>query len=121
MWGPTLSRMHQLTLAHTCNPQRFGDYRPDDPSSFILRPEISFYPQFMFNLRRCVRACVHVRSVLLLYLRVHRLLQASRLLPLGLSPPNPLSSPPLAVQLLCVYIQAVLRGGGHLRWWPCLV
>lgn len=50
--------MHQLTLAHTCNPQRFGDYRPDDPSSFILRPEISFYPQFMFNLRRCVRTCV---------------------------------------------------------------
>lgn len=33
--------------------QRFGDYRPDDPSSFNLRPELSFYPQFMFNLRRC--------------------------------------------------------------------
>ncbi|KAF5842832.1 COP-II coat subunit [Dunaliella salina] len=32
--------------------QRFGDYRPDDPASFNLRPELSFYPQFMFNLRR---------------------------------------------------------------------
>ncbi|MEW5313173.1 MAG: hypothetical protein WDW38_004762 [Sanguina aurantia] len=32
--------------------QRFGDYRKDDPSSFNLRSEISFYPQFMFNLRR---------------------------------------------------------------------
>lgn len=34
---------------------RFGDYRKDDPSSFNLRPELSFYPQFMFNLRRCER------------------------------------------------------------------
>lgn len=32
--------------------QRFGDYRKDDPMSFNLRPEMSFYPQFMFNLRR---------------------------------------------------------------------
>ncbi|KAG2499921.1 hypothetical protein HYH03_002208 [Edaphochlamys debaryana] len=32
--------------------QRFGDYRKDDPQSFNLRPELSFYPQFMFNLRR---------------------------------------------------------------------
>ena len=24
----------------------------DDPASFNLRPELSFYPQFMFNLRR---------------------------------------------------------------------
>lgn len=32
--------------------QRFGDYRKDDPTSFNLRPELSFYPQFMFNLRR---------------------------------------------------------------------
>mmetsp|Transcript_16153 Transcript_16153/g.34976 ORF Transcript_16153/g.34976 Transcript_16153/m.34976 type:complete len:765 (-) Transcript_16153:369-2663(-) len=31
---------------------RFGDYRKDDPTSFNLRPELSFYPQFMFNLRR---------------------------------------------------------------------
>eukprot|EP00201_Polytomella_parva_P012344 CAMPEP_0175072354 /NCGR_PEP_ID=MMETSP0052_2-20121109/19855_1 /TAXON_ID=51329 ORGANISM="Polytomella parva, Strain SAG 63-3" /NCGR_SAMPLE_ID=MMETSP0052_2 /ASSEMBLY_ACC=CAM_ASM_000194 /LENGTH=701 /DNA_ID=CAMNT_0016339833 /DNA_START=323 /DNA_END=2424 /DNA_ORIENTATION=+ len=32
--------------------QRFGDYRRDDPTSFNLRPELSFFPQFMFNLRR---------------------------------------------------------------------
>ncbi|KAG1662005.1 hypothetical protein FOA52_012176 [Chlamydomonas sp. UWO 241] len=31
---------------------RFGDYRKDDPTSFNLRPELSFFPQFMFNLRR---------------------------------------------------------------------
>ena len=31
---------------------KFGDYRPNDPASFNLRPELSFYPQFMFNLRR---------------------------------------------------------------------
>lgn len=31
---------------------KFGDYRKDDPTSFSLRPELAFYPQFMFNLRR---------------------------------------------------------------------
>jgi Sec23/Sec24 helical domain len=31
---------------------RFGDYRKDDPTSFQLAHEMSFYPQFMFNLRR---------------------------------------------------------------------
>lgn len=31
---------------------RFGEYRKDDPQSFSLRPEMSYYPQFMFNLRR---------------------------------------------------------------------
>lgn len=31
---------------------RFGEYRKDDSTSFSLRSELSFYPQFMFNLRR---------------------------------------------------------------------
>lgn len=31
---------------------RFGDYRKDDPDSFQLAPQMSFFPQFMFNLRR---------------------------------------------------------------------
>lgn len=31
---------------------RFGDYRKDDPQSFQLSPQLSYYPQFMFNLRR---------------------------------------------------------------------
>ena len=31
---------------------RFGDFQKDNPASFNLRPELSFYPQFMFNLRR---------------------------------------------------------------------
>ncbi|GMH38572.1 hypothetical protein BSKO_06456 [Bryopsis sp. KO-2023] len=31
---------------------RFGEYRKDDPQSFSLRPEMSYFPQFMFNLRR---------------------------------------------------------------------
>lgn len=31
---------------------RFGDYRKDDPSSFQLSPQLSIYPQFMFNFRR---------------------------------------------------------------------
>ena len=37
-----------------CHPprSRFGDYRKDDPDSFQLRPQLSYYPQFMFNFRR---------------------------------------------------------------------
>lgn len=31
---------------------RFGDYRKDDPDSFQLRPQLSYFPQFMFNFRR---------------------------------------------------------------------
>ncbi len=31
---------------------RFGDYRKDDPATFQLTPNMSYYPQFMFNLRR---------------------------------------------------------------------
>jgi hypothetical protein len=31
---------------------KFGDYRKDDPTSFQLVPQLSYYPQFMFNLRR---------------------------------------------------------------------
>lgn len=31
--------------------QRFGDYRKDDPASFNLAPQLSLFPQFMFNLR----------------------------------------------------------------------
>jgi protein transport protein SEC23 len=31
---------------------RFGDYRKDDPTSFLLSPNMSFFPQFLFNLRR---------------------------------------------------------------------
>ena len=41
---------------------RFGDYRKDDPASFQLTPNMSYYPQFMFNLRRSqfVQARPHV-------------------------------------------------------------
>mmetsp|Transcript_54019 Transcript_54019/g.171416 ORF Transcript_54019/g.171416 Transcript_54019/m.171416 type:complete len:780 (-) Transcript_54019:125-2464(-) len=31
---------------------KFGEYRKDDPQSFQLSPQLSIYPQFMFNLRR---------------------------------------------------------------------
>lgn len=32
--------------------QRFGEYNKDDAESFALSPQMSLYPQFMFNLRR---------------------------------------------------------------------
>ena len=32
--------------------QRFGEYRRDEASSFQLHPHLSYFPQFMFNLRR---------------------------------------------------------------------
>eukprot|EP00884_Botryococcus_braunii_P021827 jgi/Botrbrau1/8328/Bobra.0081s0017.1 len=31
---------------------RFGEYRKDDPTSFVLSNNMSFFPQFLFNLRR---------------------------------------------------------------------
>jgi len=31
---------------------KFADYRPDNPASFHLVPELSIYPQFMYHLRR---------------------------------------------------------------------
>ncbi|KAK9814088.1 hypothetical protein WJX72_000474 [[Myrmecia] bisecta] len=31
---------------------RFGDFRKEDPASFQLSPNMSYFPQFMFNLRR---------------------------------------------------------------------
>jgi len=44
------TRFLDRALIRLC--QRFADYRKDDPSSFSLGPTMSFYPQFMFNLRR---------------------------------------------------------------------
>ena len=41
--------MSDLSTGRTC---RFGDYRKDDPQSFVLHENMSFFPQFMFNLRR---------------------------------------------------------------------
>lgn len=31
---------------------KFADYRKEDPNSFVLSPQFSLYPQFMFHLRR---------------------------------------------------------------------
>jgi protein transport protein SEC23 len=31
---------------------RFGDYAKDEPESFQLRPQLAYFPQFMFNFRR---------------------------------------------------------------------
>ena len=31
---------------------RFGEYTKDDMQSFAFAPEMTYYPQFMFNLRR---------------------------------------------------------------------
>ncbi|KAI0522984.1 hypothetical protein KFK09_005373 [Dendrobium nobile] len=44
------TRWLDRTLIRLCS--RFGDYRKDDPSSFIINPNFSIFPQFMFNLRR---------------------------------------------------------------------
>ncbi|PKU82752.1 protein transport protein SEC23-like [Dendrobium catenatum] len=44
------TRWLDRTLIRLCS--RFGDYRKDEPSSFIINPNFSIFPQFMFNLRR---------------------------------------------------------------------
>ena len=49
---PRLSVSHLAPLPFPRRRSRFGDYRKDDPDSFQLRPQLSYYPQFMFNFRR---------------------------------------------------------------------
>ncbi|ONK56195.1 uncharacterized protein A4U43_C10F5110 [Asparagus officinalis] len=44
------TRWLDRSLIRLCS--RFGDYRKDDPSSFVINPNFSLFPQFMFNLRR---------------------------------------------------------------------
>ena len=44
------TRWLDRSLIRMCS--RFGDYRTEDPTSFQLSPQMSIYPQFMFNLRR---------------------------------------------------------------------
>ena len=44
------TRWLDRALIRMCS--RFGDYRTEDPTSFQLSPQMSIYPQFMFNLRR---------------------------------------------------------------------
>nr|KAJ0192411.1 hypothetical protein LSAT_V11C800406030 [Lactuca sativa] len=44
------TRWIDINLIRLCS--KFGDYRKDDPSSFSLKPSLSLFPQFMFNLRR---------------------------------------------------------------------
>ncbi|XRA99090.1 protein transport protein Sec23 [Pycnococcus provasolii] len=44
------TRWLDRSLIRMCS--RFGDYRREDPASFQLAPQISLYPQFIFNLRR---------------------------------------------------------------------
>lgn len=62
-------------------PPRFAEYRKDDPMSFSLNANLSFYPQFMFNLRRSpfvqaraarARACSAARLHLFLSGRCRR-------------------------------------------------
>ncbi|KAH8481145.1 hypothetical protein Peur_062087 [Populus x canadensis] len=48
--GFDATRWLDRNLIRFCS--KFGEYRKDDPSSFTLNSFFSFFPQFMFNLRR---------------------------------------------------------------------
>lgn len=43
------SLLPACTLLCAC---RFAEYRKDDPASFLLHQNLSYFPQFMFNMRR---------------------------------------------------------------------
>lgn len=45
-----IMRWLDRSLIRLCN--KFASYTKDDPNSFALTPQFSFYPQFMFHLRR---------------------------------------------------------------------
>uniref|UniRef100_A0A6N2L9Y6 Protein transport protein SEC23 n=1 Tax=Salix viminalis TaxID=40686 RepID=A0A6N2L9Y6_SALVM len=48
--GFDATRWLDRNLIRLCS--KFGEYRKDDPSSFTLNSFFSFFPQFIFNLRR---------------------------------------------------------------------
>jgi protein transport protein SEC23 len=48
--GADVLRWLDRMLIKLC--QKFGEYRKDDPTSFQLPPGFTYYPQFMFHLRR---------------------------------------------------------------------
>uniref|UniRef100_A0A6M2EIS9 Protein transport protein SEC23 n=1 Tax=Populus davidiana TaxID=266767 RepID=A0A6M2EIS9_9ROSI len=48
--GFDATRWLDRNLIRVCS--RFGEYRKDDPTSFTLNSFFSFFPQFLFNLRR---------------------------------------------------------------------
>ncbi|KFM28481.1 Protein transport protein SEC23 [Auxenochlorella protothecoides] len=45
-----VTRWLDRSLIRLC--ARFGDYRKDEPDSFQLRPQLAYFPQFVFNFRR---------------------------------------------------------------------
>ncbi|KAK2077632.1 hypothetical protein QBZ16_004478 [Prototheca wickerhamii] len=45
-----VTRWLDRSLIRLC--ARFGDYRRDEPDSFQLRPQLAYFPQFIFNFRR---------------------------------------------------------------------
>ncbi|KAL6782707.1 SEC23A [Auxenochlorella protothecoides x Auxenochlorella symbiontica] len=45
-----VTRWLDRSLIRLC--ARFGDYRKDEPESFQLRPQLAYFPQFVFNFRR---------------------------------------------------------------------
>lgn len=58
-WGLGWAAQNQAYLVHlsaclsSCRPAcRFAEYRKDDPASFLLHQNLSYFPQFMFNMRR---------------------------------------------------------------------
>lgn len=48
--APDVLRWTDRMLIKLC--QKFGEFRPEDPSSFRFSENFSLYPQFMFHLRR---------------------------------------------------------------------
>lgn len=47
------TRLQEACVTQVCvRICRFGEYQKEQPSSFSLHENMSFYPQFMFNLRR---------------------------------------------------------------------
>jgi hypothetical protein len=52
MWVVWLVLQLNLTPPPFLTLFRFAEYRKDDPASFMLHQNLSYFPQFMFNLRR---------------------------------------------------------------------
>jgi hypothetical protein len=63
-WGFSCSAELTVCVLLPCA-CRFAEYRKDDPASFLLHQNLSYFPQFMFNMRRSpfVQVCLCALSL----------------------------------------------------------
>lgn len=128
---PDVLRWLDRMLVRLC--QRFGEYRRDEPASFVLRPPMEYYPQFMFHLRRSqFLSVLNASPDETAYYRTHLLRENTRAASLMVQPTLTAYAPdgppaavaldsasvrPDAILLLDSFFHIVLFHGAHVAQW----